>query len=145
MEQFWLVYLLSISVNVSKTLNDCGTLLVVPGMVAYIVTNIYLFTHTIELDASDAQEAIYQGYRDKTILVRKHAVRTASVGFLLWVLAALCPTPSNLLKSYALIEGSKVINAKNAEATAVEVGKRFDRFLDIVERSVTAEKKVEKK
>lgn len=50
------------------------------------------------------------------------------------VLSALIPTRRSLIEAYAITEGAKIITADNGKKMAEEVGKRFDTFLNMLDK-----------
>jgi hypothetical protein len=133
MENWTSIYLLSIAENLGKTLSVASNMFLLAGVVAYIVS---VLRHWWWLDTHRDEEKENADYLISEPKVRKFSITCGvlSAGFAL--LSGLCPTTENVLKAYALVEGSKVINAPNAELAAEAVGKRFDRFLDIVDRGI---------
>lgn len=138
MEQFFLIYLLSVSENVAHTLSMGGNFCLGAALFTYGGGIAKWFASAVPY-GSDIEKASAR-YREVEPHNRKIAVRFGAVAGVLWLLGAMFPNTESVLKAYALIEGSKVINAENAEAAAEAVGKRFDRFLDIVDKSVSGRK-----
>jgi glycerol uptake facilitator-like aquaporin len=62
---------------------------------------------------------------------------------LLWVVAisglllVLIPSRKDLVESYAMVEGSRIVNAESSEQAAVKVGKLFDVLIEKLQEKET--------
>lgn len=145
MSDGFLIYLLSIAENFGYTLDSISWWMAAVAVAAYVVTFVRHWAMTIEEHGGYSsgpvtnteeilrQEALYAVYEPK---VRKFSITMLVFAIVFRLGSGLFPTTENVLKAYALIEGSKVINAPNAEAAATAIGKRFDKFLDIVDKGI---------
>jgi hypothetical protein len=144
MENWFVIYLLSIADNMKDNLHTTGTWCVSFALAAYGVCKI---RHWLMLEDSTRErvERLTAEHIQFEPKVRKFALIIGPIGMMLWLSSTLFPSVENVLKAYALIEGSKVINAPNAQLAAEAVGKRFDKFLDIVDKGINGRSKQETK
>ena len=143
MDSNTLVYLLSVSNNFSDTLHIAGNWLFFFTVVGYLAVHI---KHWVILGNAEGfynnekvprREQEMERFKGVEPGFRKLSLKLLFTVLVLWTSGACFPDTESVLKAYALIEGSKVLNAENAEAAAEAVGKRFDKFLDILDRTVT--------
>jgi hypothetical protein len=139
MENFEYIYLLAIADNMRATLNVAGNWCFGIAMAMYAWRSVALIVMQSEEGNPSYKDraACLEEYVSKEESRRTTFFLMCTTTLILWAAAALFPATENVLKAYALIEGSKVINAPNAELAAEAVGKRFDKFLDIVDRGIT--------
>ena len=145
MHEGFLIYLLSIAENFGNRLDSLSWWMAATAFVVYLITVLRYWALIIEehggfssgpvsnRDEILRQEGLYAVYEPK---VRRFSIIMLSLAIIFRFSSGLFPTTENVLKAYALIEGSKVINAPNAEAAATAIGKRFDKFLDIVDKGI---------
>ena len=146
MHEGFLIYLLSIAENFGNILDSISWWMAVISLATYLGTLIRYGVVTAEehhgysnnnpvsnRDEILRQEGLFAVYEPK---VRRFSITMLSLAIVFRLSSGLFPTTENVLKAYALIEGSKVINAPNAEAAATAIGKRFDKFLDIVDKGI---------
>lgn len=135
MESFGLIYLLSISDNVSSVLNGAGNWCFFLALGLYAACHVRLWA-TIDNEPASKVAQLTERHDAREPVVRKFSITVGVIGIVLWLSSTIFPSVENVLKAYALIEGSKVINADNAELAAEAIGKRFDKFLDIVDKGI---------
>ena len=135
MEQFFLIYLLSISGEVKIVFEIIAKCLIVIPMVFYGVTHVKNWIILTDAHGTSRTEE-KDRFTKAEQTVRLLTIKLVITGAISLLVSAFFPTTENVLRAYALIEGSKVINAENAEHAAEAVGKRFDRFMDIIDKSV---------
>lgn len=145
MHEGFLIYLLSIAENFGNILDSLSWWMAVVAFAVYLITVFRYWVITAEEHGGYAsgpvsnrdeilrQEGLFAVYEPK---VRRFSIIMLSLAIVFRLSSGLFPTTENVLKAYALIEGSKVINAPNAEAAATAIGKRFDKFLDIVDKGI---------
>jgi hypothetical protein len=136
MDNLLYIYFLSISENLNNTLDSIGKFCFTIAVVAYLVFFLRKVT-VLEGTYGDERRSLESRFTEHELKVRKLSICLGFMTVVFWTSSALCPSTENVLKAYALIEGSKVINAPNAEKAAEAIGKRFDHFLDIVDRGIT--------
>ncbi len=139
MYEVGLMYLIAIGEGIRYTMDIVGKWAVAVGLIYYCIFKI---TYWITIsNTSNNKYAEEHAIKEPKILNRFYY--SLAIGCLCWTIGALFPTPENILKAYAIIEGSKIINAENTEKVAEAVGARFDKFMDIIDRSING-KMVEK-
>jgi hypothetical protein len=117
MENPWLIYFVSISENLHDALFALGIITTV------VFACIGVFGAIVMGDSRtpDAECAAH---------CKRWVYKAMYVGFPLILLGVLIPTTDTLIKAYVMVEGSKIVNADNAEVAAKEVTARVDRVLD---------------
>jgi hypothetical protein len=145
MSEGFLIYLLSIAENFGNVLDSLSWWMAALAFVTYVITLLRYWAMIVEehggyssgpvtnQEEIQRQEGLFAVYEPK---VRRFSITMLVFAILLRLGSGLFPSTENVLKAYALIEGSKVINAPNAEAAATAIGKRFDKFLDIVDKGI---------
>jgi len=112
-----IVYLLSILDGVSGFLT---------GVVILSTIGAFLLAFFAPMMADVWQNADSAQVRSTAFLWAKRAIGAAVVAGLL---GALTPTTETLLRAYVLVEGSKLVNAPNAQKAADEIMKRVDSLI----------------
>ena len=141
MPEVIMIYLLSISENISTTFWWLGAGSLVVFALIHILYGIKYSSESGNTPLSKLDE-VDAAYNDTCSRINKHFKTTLICSVVFWFIAALFPSTKAVLTAYALVEGSKVINADNAEMAADAVGKRFDKFLDIVDKGINGREEV---
>jgi len=135
MDNLAYIYFLSISENLNNALDGISSRALLAAIVIYVLFTIRKVTVLAE-ERGETRERLEAKFKEYEPTVRNISLSLSFISMVLWAVAALCPSTENVLKAYALVEGSKVINAPNAEKAAEAIGQRFDHFLDIVDRGI---------
>lgn len=124
MDNLVLIWFISISDEMSSALTLVGAILV--AVFGLIFSNVW----RDHIGSKD-----FFTHQDHQPFVRWCTKGFVS-GLVLVVIGAFFPSPKNLMVSYAVVEGSKVVTAENVEEVASQVGRRMDTILDIIDRGV---------
>lgn len=124
---WFLIYLISVADGVSTGACILGALAALGALVAQLTAT------GLSGDAA-AHEGDRYGREAKA--QAEGAARFVRVLFpaalVLLPLGLLTPSTDAMLKAYLMVEGSKIVNAKNAETTTKEIVKRVDRLIDAI-------------
>jgi uncharacterized membrane protein len=119
------VYLLSILDTLQIA---CCTLGVFTVFASVVMTVVWL---SCAYDADKNAHDVAQAARTKPL-----AIRLFVAGIFLSFAAALLPSAKSLRDAYLYVEMSKVATADNARLTAVEITKRIDRLIGVLDKAV---------
>ena len=136
MNEYFLIYILSIAAGLSEMLSDLGWLLFWLPLGAYIVVTVVYYTIRSDERGDVGHKRLTAEHAAREPTLRKIAYVCCTLGLCCSFVSSCIPNTRTVIEAYAIVEGSKVINADNAEAAGEAVGKRFDQFLGIIDKSL---------
>lgn len=130
MNDFWIIYFLSISESFSDVLRTLGYWMFFAPGVAYAVA---MVAYAITIDGAGSRKEEIRDRRDSVEKkMRSYIFKIAPLGAAMLIGSSLLPSPRRVIQAYALIEGSKVVNAVNAEAAAKDFSAKIDKLIEAV-------------
>lgn len=143
MGDLFLIWLLSIASNLSGVLSTIAILAIIIACVTYAAGWLITFLGVID-NNDDFIEKSSKAAKIVEPKARKYAITFFVIFAFCKILSSLFPDPKSVLIAYAIVEGSKVVNAENAEIAAQDASKKFDKLLDIVDEAWNGEKPTKK-
>lgn len=124
---WWLIYLLSI-MDIGVKLGVLSALGLVAGLFAWLAIIIIQPFETLSDECKKKAKENEDKERNFT-----QGMRLVIIGCLITLVTSFfMPSKKDLIQSYLMIEGTKIIKAENGELAAKEILKRIDRFIELI-------------